>query len=432
MMMQLWRSNPMSSCSLRRLVGAVLTCQTFCLSGAGAAEPDYRLGSGDVLEMSVAGMPDLRQKVMVEVGGEVSLPLVGRVPAAGLLLPDVQAAVKRLVAAKPIRQKGQDGRDVLTVLSGDDVNLTIAEYRPIYITGDVAKPGEQLFRPGMTVRQAVSLAGGYDIMRFRLVNPFLESSDLRATQETLWTEIAKSQAQIARLKAELVGKPEFDRKALAGMPVAPAVLQQVADIEAEHLTRRLSDLTKERGHLTRLVRQADEKLTVLREQQRTEDEGTQQDTKEYEQFAELNRRGTSPIVRVMEARRALLLSSTRLLQTRVQLEQARKEQAEAARSLERLDEQRRVDLLKELQEANVAMAVAQARLKANTEKVTHTSLLKSQLVRGRGSKVGLTLFRTGGTEQPFEAEEGTLLRPGDTVEVRLQSEHDVERLATVK
>jgi len=396
-----------------------------------AAEQQYQLSTGDVLEMSVTGMPDLRQRVMVEMNGEVSLPLVGRVPAAGLSLPEVQGAVKRLVAAKPVRQKGQDGREILTVLSADDVNLTIAEYRPVYLTGDVAKPGEQPFRPGMTVRQAISLAGGYDIMRFRQVNPFLESSDLRGQHETLWAEIAKIQAQVIRLRAEIAGKTDFDRKTLVGLPVRAALLQQISDVEAEHMSRRLSDLGKEKVHLSKLIKQSEEKLTVLREQQKTEEEGNQQDVKEYEQFAELNRRGTSPVLRVMDARRAVLLSSTRLLQTRVQLEQGRREQAEAVRNLERLDDQRRAELLKDLQDANVALAVSQARLKAITEKVTHTSLLKSQLVRGRGSKVTLTLFRSGNGDQRLEAVEQTSLLPGDTVEVQLQTEYDVEKLGAV-
>ena len=42
------------------------------------------------------------------------------------------------------------------------VVATVVEYRPIYVNGDVSKPGEHPFRPQMTVRQAVALSGGYD------------------------------------------------------------------------------------------------------------------------------------------------------------------------------------------------------------------------------------------------------------------------------
>ena len=55
----------------------------------------------------------------------------------------------------------------------------------------------------MTVRQAVALAGGYDVIRLRMNNPILETADLRGEYESLWTEHAKEQAHIWRLKQEL-------------------------------------------------------------------------------------------------------------------------------------------------------------------------------------------------------------------------------------
>lgn len=45
------------------------------------------------------------------------------------------------------------------MVTPDQVMLANSEFRPVYLNGDVAKPGEQTFRPGMTVRQAVALAG---------------------------------------------------------------------------------------------------------------------------------------------------------------------------------------------------------------------------------------------------------------------------------
>jgi polysaccharide export outer membrane protein len=43
------------------------------------------------------------------------------------------------------------------------------EQRPVYLNGDVSRPGEQRYRLGLTVRQAIALAGGYHIMRFRMI-----------------------------------------------------------------------------------------------------------------------------------------------------------------------------------------------------------------------------------------------------------------------
>ena len=72
---------------------------------------DYRIGAGDVLSFSVAGLPELATKVPVDVDGNAVLPLVGPVPVAGLSLAEalakVQAAVKaRKVAAAIARSSG--------------------------------------------------------------------------------------------------------------------------------------------------------------------------------------------------------------------------------------------------------------------------------------------------------------------------------------
>src|SRR3546814_18555875 len=47
------------------------------------------------------------------------------------------------------------------ILRSPSVNVQVTKYRPFYIMGEVAKPGEYPYRPGMTVLTAVSTAGGY-------------------------------------------------------------------------------------------------------------------------------------------------------------------------------------------------------------------------------------------------------------------------------
>ena len=89
------------------------------------------------------------------------------------------------------------------MIGADEVTTTVAEYRPIYINGDVSKPGEYPYRPAITARQLVAVAGGYDIMRIRMNNPYLESADLRSEYGSLWTELAKEQARMWRIKNEL-------------------------------------------------------------------------------------------------------------------------------------------------------------------------------------------------------------------------------------
>jgi polysaccharide export outer membrane protein len=123
---------------------------------------------------------------------------------------------------------------------------------------------------------------------------------------------------------------------------------------------------------------------------------------------------TSP--RVTDARRAVL-SSTRKLQTSAQL-QVKKQQDEFSRKLAKLDDQRRLDLLRELQDTSVKLNQIREKLQSVGEKLQYTSMVRSQLVRGAGSKPDIAIIRKGekGLERII-ASEDTELQPGDAVEV---------------
>jgi polysaccharide export outer membrane protein len=401
-------------------------------SDAPAAPVDpnvYRLNHGDVVEFSVRGFPELRSKAMVELGGEVTLPLAGRVRVAGLPLSEAQSLIKKLATPRPLQQRTPDGRESYVALSADDVMITIAEYRPIYALGDIAKPGEVPFRPGMTVRQAIALGGGFDIMRYRLVNPFTESADLKGTHEVLWTEAARVRARLSRIEAELQEKTELDPDIVSDIPLDRSYLDEIVKTEAETLKRRLTDHAKEIAHMRGLVELNVAKVDTLKEQLDAEIKGAESDQQELDQLRDAQRRGNLPLMRLMEFRRIQLTNSTRVLQTRVQFDQAERDLAEARRNLERMNNGRRTALLVERQDQTAALNVLMAKISANSEKLVHTSLLRSRLVRGPGAKVRVSIHRSlreGMTT--IDATEDTPLLPGDTVEVMLENERDVDAL----
>src|SRR3990170_280599 len=123
--------------------------------GSKPAQAGYKLQPGDVLEVSVVGLPEFRQKSTVNLDGEVTLPMIATVKVAGLELSAAQEIVKQQMSRKLYQQRGPDGRDFTTAIAPDTVTLLIATHRPIYLNGDVTKPGQQTYEPGMTVRQAV-------------------------------------------------------------------------------------------------------------------------------------------------------------------------------------------------------------------------------------------------------------------------------------
>ena len=388
---------------------------------------EYRLSVGDVIQISVRGFPDLRQQSVVELNGEVSLPLAGRIRVVDMTIAEAQAAIKKLVTDRPLGQRYSDGRETFTVIAADDVNISIAEYRPVYVLGDVAKPGELSFRPGLTARQAIALAGGFDVMRYRLVNPFTESAEMKGQHETLLTELTKVRVQTNRIRAELDGRSELDRAGLNDIPLGTAFIDQVFETEAETFKRRTSELAQDKELAQQRIKQTESKVKILTAILENEEEAVDSDKQEYAKLLEFNKLKAITLARMMDARRVQSAAETRLLQTRVQLDEAIRERTEAVRSLERLENTRRTELLNELQHANVALNSLQARLSANAEKLIHTSLLKSRLVRGPGAKPTILVYRsTRNTKQTISGDEDTPLLPGDTIEITLKSEFDVE------
>jgi polysaccharide export outer membrane protein len=407
-------------------LGRVRAARSFLLAVAvlwsiTPAKAEYRLHVGDAIEISVARLPELKQRVPVQPDGTISFPLLGALSVAGLSPAEMQAKVQAMLAAKVFRQRTSDGRENSVAIEPDEVTASIVEYRPIYVNGDVSRPGEQVYRPLMTVRQAIALSGGYDVMRLRMNNPILETADLRGEYESLWTEYAKEQAHAWRLKQELGQETTVDQATLLDVPVARSAVLAIVRVEAELLKTRQADRQAEATFLQRGIVQADEQIRVLSEQQKTEDQGNQADIEELERTKELFSRGTLPSLRVSDARRAMLLSSTQKLQTIAQLMQTRRQRDDLSRQIERLDGQRKSDMLKELQDTALAISKIQFKLQSTGEKLQYTSLAKSQLVRGFGNKPTITIVRNGAKgSESLIANEEFALQPGDVVEVALR------------
>jgi polysaccharide export outer membrane protein len=110
-------------------------------------EPDYQLGSGDKVRVTVYGEPSLSGEFYVTGSGVVSLPLIGEVKAAGLGLRQFQDAVQTALS---------DG-----YLKEPRVSAEVLDFRPFYILGEVTKPGTYPYTSGLTVLNAVATAGGF-------------------------------------------------------------------------------------------------------------------------------------------------------------------------------------------------------------------------------------------------------------------------------
>ena len=414
----------MVTATLRQVVAGASSLLLFALSSPALAE--YQIQPGDTLEFAVAGLPDLRQRGLVGPDGTVALPMTSPVKVAGLDLVAAQALVKERLSAKIYHQRTSDGRETLAAIPPDAITLTIAEFRPVYVNGDVTKPGEQTYRPGMTVLQAVAVAGGYEIMRFRMQNPFLESADLRNEYQSLWLQYAHSQAEIWRLMAQLdqngaVRTTELETMTQA--PLAKEVLDAVRANAQSQFESAMGRLKAEKAFLQRTVKFSDEQIASLRARQIKDEENVQVDTTDYNRLKEFSERGNLPMTRLAEARRLFLFSAIQSLQTGVQLTSTLREREDAQRRLARVDEGARIEALAALDKATIALNGIRSRLQAVGEKITYTGMIRSQLTRANGARPLIRIIHPetrGGVSEV--ATETSLLQPGDTVEVALHTE----------
>lgn len=111
------------------------------------AVSDYVLGVGDKIRITVFGEPDLTGEFEVSSSGAIAMPLIAETKAQGLTLDQLKGKLTARLA---------DG-----YLKDPKVSLEVLNYRPFFIVGEVMKPGSYNYVNGMTVINAVALAGGY-------------------------------------------------------------------------------------------------------------------------------------------------------------------------------------------------------------------------------------------------------------------------------
>jgi polysaccharide biosynthesis/export protein len=110
--------------------------------------PDnYVLGNGDQIEIDVLGEPDLSRTVTIKPDGIISLPLINQVKVVGKTVSQLEAELVRMYSK---------------YLKAPTVSVLVRQFRvnPIYVMGEVSKPGRYDLTYEMTFLDALTLAGG--------------------------------------------------------------------------------------------------------------------------------------------------------------------------------------------------------------------------------------------------------------------------------
>jgi len=113
-----------------------------------AQDDGYTLNAGDTIRIYVYGEPELTfENLLIGQNGRVAYPFLGELRVAGRTSEALQQRIEQ--GLKP------------DYLVDPRVSVAIVRYRPFFVNGEVNRPGGVDFQPGLTLRKAISLAGGF-------------------------------------------------------------------------------------------------------------------------------------------------------------------------------------------------------------------------------------------------------------------------------
>jgi polysaccharide export outer membrane protein len=139
-----------------RLPARILVCLLASACSPGRGLPDlppsapgaYLLGPGDVVRVITFGEDSTTGEFRVNDSGAIAVPLIGSVQAAGLSAEALSARISQTLQRA-------------NLLRSPSVVAEVTAYRPIFVLGEVNKPGQYAYLPGMTVVTAAAVAGGF-------------------------------------------------------------------------------------------------------------------------------------------------------------------------------------------------------------------------------------------------------------------------------
>jgi polysaccharide export outer membrane protein/exopolysaccharide production protein ExoF len=423
---------------MRRLFVATASL-IILLAGSAAAQTgshdaNYRLGVGDQVRLKVFEWRTavgevhewsaLNTDFRVGPDGSLSLPLLGAVPATGQTVDELADRISKSL------------QSVVGLALRPQASVEVVQFRPFYILGSVNHPGEYTYRPGMTLLQAISIAGGLhrvddpSLLMFQR-NSLTTAGDLRVSKLDYNGLLARR----ARLQAELDGSDKI--------AFAPDLLRQQDDAVVAQLMQReqlmfaarrdalrsqldafkgLRDLLSgEVVSLQAKIKNVDEELAMLK--------GERTNT------TNLVRQGLAVAPREFTLRETEVQTQGRRLDLDTAVLRAREDIGKADQSALELRNKFHNDILTELAEVERKLSEAAARIKTNqmiVEREITEPELASMLSEAHGELVYSIIRGTGSEARETPASETSIVEPGDTVQVKRKTESSAQFGAAVE
>lgn len=383
----------------------------FALGSAHAAEP-YMLGISDKLTIKVVQWKAaassfeewtaLGGDYVVGADGSVNFPMVGATEGAGKTSAQLAADL------------GIALQQTLGLTTAPSVTVEVAQYGPIYVSGDVAAPGEYPFAPNLTVVKALALAGGERRSAEAVARPEREMLSTSGALDVLQDEYNRLLVRRARLDAELAEGAEIAvPPELEGHPDLPALLgaeTAILDAQKRQAEAQSSSLTDEVDLLNRQIEAFAQKQTTT--------EGQIVSARDQlDKITALSDDGLALASRVSSLQTNVADLETRLLDTETATLQAQQDIAAASREQARLADQRISDLSLERQTVDGQLSALALKIETQKGLVQEAALYTGLALPGAIAPTYSYAIIRGGEE--IQAALDTPLVAGDVIVSRL-------------
>jgi polysaccharide export outer membrane protein len=390
-------------------IGFMLGVMGWSAGADGLAQ--YRLAVGDKIAITVAGQNDLSGEFSIDGAGYIQMALIGAVPLATLTLDECQQRITARLENQLIK------RPV--------VSVRINEFRPVYVIGDVQKPGAYPFRFGLRLLPAIGLAGGFE--RNSLTGISDITAILTAIERVETVSAARSAAiiRLARVKSERAAEKTI---ALPDLETIQGDSAQIATFIKNEELQLITALEAHDDAVELLQRQ---RPRLQQQMQATQDEieATKRQLEAIkgflERYAKLSDAGYARRLTELDLQRQEAQQQASIHRLQSELSRLEGVSGDLDIRIEEMKRTRQTRLINELREMgarvielNVAFRSAQRMVKLLRER---TSVPKMTENFDADYELTLTRFGQGQPSDPVTAAKDTLLNPGDIVEVRRKS-----------
>lgn len=381
---------------------------TLCLTSNLAWADDYTLDTGDVLRINIFGEPTYPLDLIIDDRGKVSLPLLGDVEARGL----TPAAL-----SQNIKQAFQEQK----LLVDPFVQVDIKEHRPFFISGAVAQPGSYPYKPGITVRHALAIAGGFKVVTLGNEEPALKIADLRAERAKLLIDEFRHRTRLEALEAENRDQEIFPVPKNSPDEVSAKLLEDIVASEQEQLKARRSANRNEIAHLNESLVRAKKDAETLAAARTERESGAKSQFKQLETSRDLQKKGLMTNYNLQTAERLQNTYRADLAQASVDAARARQEILNLENELRNKQAARKMDLIAQITQEKLQIAQIQSALRYVNDKLLFVSYYgQHRTFDDLRNAVRVVIYRgRGNAAKTIQANEMSEVQAGDVIEVSL-------------